>query len=95
MKRMGISQEEVEANEVIIKSPKGDILIKNPEVLKIKMSGQVSFQITGNIQELSFSDDDVKTVAEQANVPFDKAREALASANGDLAEAIMNLANKQ
>lgn len=38
-----------------------------------------------------FSEDDVKLVAEQANVPLDKAREALAATNGETAEAIMNL----
>lgn len=95
MKRMGISQEEVDASEVIIKSSAGDIIIKNPNVVKIKMGGQESFQITGEIKVLSFSEDDVKTVAEQAKVSLDKARDALLATNGDLAEAIIKLTNQE
>lgn len=92
MKRMGISQEDIDAYEVVIKTGKRDIIISNPQVAKINMSGQVSFQISGDISEASaISDEDVKTVAQQANVSEDAARKALEEANGDLAEAILKL----
>ncbi len=42
-------------------------------------------------EEVLFNEDDVKLVAEQANVSLDKAREALKEANGEPAEAIIKL----
>jgi len=56
--------------------------------------GQESLQITGAIEEVSaekFSEDDVKTVVSQASVSEDEARAALEAANGDLAQAILEL----
>ncbi len=92
MKRMGIKQEDIRASEVIIKTAEKDIVIRNPQVAKINMGGQESFQISGDITESSgISEEDVKTVAEQAGVSEEKAREALEEARGDLAEAILKL----
>ncbi len=91
MKKMGIKQEEIEANEVIIKGNNADLIIKNPQVLKVNMGGEDSFQITGSVEEVSFKEEDIKTVCEQANVSEEKAKEMLEETNGDLAEAIMKL----
>ena len=91
MKKMGIKQEEIAADEVVIKTSKGEIVIRNPSVVKMNMMGRESFEITGDIQEMVFSEGDVKTVAGQANVSDEKAKEALKKANGDLAEAILAL----
>lgn len=91
MKRMGIKQEDVAATEVVIKGEGQNIVIKNPQVTKIMMGGQESFQITGDVEELSFSEEDIKTVAQQANVPEEDAKKALLETKGDLAEAIMKL----
>ena len=91
MKKMGIKQEEIDASEVVIKANGGNIIIKNPQVTKVKMGGQESFQISGDIEEVSFSEEDVKTVAEQADVSEEEAKEALSESDGDLAEAIMKL----
>ena len=97
MKKMGIKQEDIAASEVIIKSEGKDIVITNPKVVKVNMMGNDSFQITGNVEERSaaveISEDDVKTVSEQASVSEEKAKEALEAANGDLAAAIMQLKN--
>lgn len=92
MKKMGIKQEDIEASEVIIRAAHGDLVIKNPNVVKITMGGEDSFQVTGTLEEMKFKEEDVKTVAEQAGVSEDKAKEALEESNGDLAEAIMKLA---
>ena len=52
MKQMGISQDEIPASKVIIeKSEGGKIIINNPSVTKIKMQGQETFQIAGDISE--------------------------------------------
>jgi nascent polypeptide-associated complex subunit alpha len=91
MKKMGISQTEVPANEVIIKGEK-DYIIRNPSVLKVNMQGQETLQITGDMEEMdSISDDDVKTVSEQAGVSLEESRKALEEVDGDLAEAILKL----
>ncbi|MBS3172341.1 nascent polypeptide-associated complex protein [Candidatus Woesearchaeota archaeon] len=92
MQRMGIRQEEIDAEEVIIKTKEKNIIIKNPSVTKVDMMGQKTFQIMGEIsEESSISEEDIKTVAEQANVSKEKAKEALKKHNGDLAEAILSL----
>ena len=92
MKKMGIKQEEIEATEVIIKTTSKDLIIKNPKVTKVNMMGQESLQISGEIQELSgISEEDIKTVAEQASVSKEKAKEALEKNKGDLAAAILDL----
>lgn len=92
MKKMGIKQEELDALEVIIKTTSKDLIIKNPKVVKVNMMGQESLQVTGEIQEFSgISEEDIKTVAEQANVSKEKAKEALEKHKGDLAAAILEL----
>jgi nascent polypeptide-associated complex subunit alpha len=74
MKRMGIQQTEIDATEVIIKCPTKEIVITNPQVSKVNMMGQQTFQVVGQVTERSIeaeaeiSGDDIKTVAEQASV---------------------------
>src|SRR3989344_9506989 len=71
MKKMGIKQEEIQATEVIIKTPNGnDLVIRNPQVSKVNAMGQESLQIIGNIEELpsQISEEDVQTVVSQTKV---------------------------
>ena len=97
MKKMGIKQEEIDAREVIIKTSDKDIIIKNPQVSKVNMMGQESFQISGDIEEKELSsepstnEEDIKTVMEQTNCTEEEAKAALEEAQGDLAEAILKL----
>lgn len=91
MRQMGVKQEEIDASEVIIKAKDKTIIIKNPQVSKVNMMGQESFQITGEIEESTISEEDIKTVAEQSNVSLKEAENALKKTNGDLAEAILIL----
>ena len=95
MKQMGISQEEIDASRVTIEKNDGSkIIIENPSIQKIKMQGQESFQISGEISEESlekYSDSDVQIVMEKTGASEKKVREALENADGDLAEAIMEL----
>ncbi|MFB6246694.1 MAG: nascent polypeptide-associated complex protein [Candidatus Pacearchaeota archaeon] len=95
MKKMGISQEEIDASKVIIeKSDGGRVNIDNPSVTKIKMQGQESFQISGDISEESaevgVSEDDVKSVMDQTGCSEEEAKKAIEE-TGDLAEAVMKL----
>lgn len=97
MKQLGVKQVEIPAMEVIIRTADKDIIINNPSVQKVNMMGQVSFQISGEVEEQSrssapeISEEDVKMVLEQAHVDKKTALQAIQEANGDLAQAIMNL----
>jgi len=95
MKQMGIAQEEISAERVIIEKTDGTkIKIENPSVTKIKMQGQETFQIAGEISEESakveISKDDIKIVMEKTGCSEAKAKKTLEK-TGDLAEAILEL----
>ena len=91
MKQMGISQKEISASRVIIEKPDGKTIIENPSITKVTMQGQESFQISGEIrEEVSISEEDIKTIMEKTNCTEKQARKALEE-TGDLAEAIMKL----
>jgi len=97
MKKMGIQQVEVDATEVIIKCPDKQIIIHNPQVSKINMMGQQTYQVVGEEEEKSLdvmpevSEDDIETVMEQASCSREEAENAIQTAEGDLAAAIMKL----
>jgi len=92
MKQMGIDSEELSAKRVVIETDDEKLIIEEPQVTKITMQGNISFQIAGKVhKEESISEDDVKMVVEQAGVSEEKAKEALKESKGDIAEAIMKL----
>ena len=97
MKQMGIAQEEIDAVRVIIECADKNIIIDEPSVVKVKMQGQTNFQISGEVHEdvkeenEDTGDEDIKTIVEKTGVSEEKAREALDTADGDLAEAILSL----
>jgi len=99
MKKLGMQQEDIEAVEVIIRTPDKEIYFEQPNVAKINMMGQETFQVVGEYVERAISkdieinEDDINTVVEQTGVSHEKARQAIKEANGDLAEAIMKLSN--
>ena len=80
MKKMGVKQEEIEASVVIIKCGAKNMIVNNPQVMKVNMMGQESLQITGEIhEELAITDEDIATVAAQANVSKEIAKSAAAT----------------
>ena len=97
MRKMGISQQEIDATEVIIKTPEKELVIKNPNVSKVNMMGQETFQVVGEVEERSISsepeinEEDVKTVMEQTEASEEEAKEAIKRNDFDLAKAIMEL----
>ncbi|HVM45606.1 MAG TPA: nascent polypeptide-associated complex protein [Candidatus Thermoplasmatota archaeon] len=106
MKQMGITMEDIDdVEEVIIRTPREDIVIVEAEVSKMVAKGQgTTWQVAGRETRRpreaatpaapagpKFTDDDVKLVAEQANVSQEEARKALEAANGEPAEAILKL----
>ena len=93
MKQMGMSQEEISAERVVIeKTNGGKMIIENPSVSKIKIQGQETFQISGSVleEDESFSEEDIQTIIEKTGVSEEIARETLEKMGG-LAEAILEL----
>ena len=95
MKKMGIQQEDVDAEEVIIKCKDKRIIISNPSVQRVNMMGQKNYQISGeeSVEELddATAADDVQTVIDQAGCTEDEAKQALKDTEGNIAEAILLL----
>lgn len=97
MKKMGIQQVEVDAQEVIIRCNDKEIVIRDPQVSKVNMMGQQTYQIVGQEEERaldtspSISDDDIQTVMDQTDCSREDAENAIKEAEGDLAAAIMRL----
>ena len=98
MKKLGMKQEDVDAVAVVIRTKTKDIIIRNPSVQKVDMMGSVSYQVSGEEEERvleeeepEISEEDVKTVMEQADVSKEAALKALKESKGDLAAAIISL----
>ena len=94
MKKMGIQQEELPATEVIIKLQDKELVISNPQVSKVNMMGQETFQITGEVserQQSGITEEDISAVVEQTGASPEEAAEAIKKHNGDLAAAIIEL----
>lgn len=94
MKQMGIKQENIEAEKVIIESADKRIIIEPANVQKIVMQGQESWQITGEAREeakeTGISNDDVRLVMEKTGKSESEVRKVLEETN-DIAEAIVKL----
>lgn len=100
MERMGMKVEELsDVNQVVIRSPTKDIIIEQPTVTLTRIQGQNIYQIIGgkiiedSIKE-EILEEDVQLVAKQANVSLEMARKALEETKGDLAQAIILLAQR-
>ncbi len=101
MKQMGIQQQDIPAIEVIIRTADKELIISKPSVQKVNMMGQINFQISGEVEERSLAttpeinEDDIKTVMDQTGKSKENAKKAIEDAEGDLAEAIMNLTQEE
>lgn len=51
MKQLNIKQESIDAKRVIIECDDKQIIVQQPEVIKLNVQGQVMLQITGHIKE--------------------------------------------
>ena len=101
MKQMGIDQEQIDAERVIIEKANGEgkIIITNPQVMKVKMQGNINFQVSGEISEETAAEEsdeakleeDLKTIMEQTGVTKEIAAIELEKNEGDMAQTIINL----
>lgn len=104
MQKMGMDTKSLDdVRDVTIRTSDRKIIIEEPSVMSIAMQGQNMYQVTGGtIREetitsetkVTIPEEDVKMVAEQANVSMDEAKKALEGSGGDLAEAIVSLKKK-
>jgi nascent polypeptide-associated complex subunit alpha len=100
MKKMGINMEELQdVEEVIIKMKTKDLVVKNPSVTYINAQGQKSYQVVGDVTEVSkkpaIPKEDIMMVAGQAGVSEQEALRALEECNGEPAEAIVKLIERK
>jgi len=104
MERMGLKMEEVpNVSQVVIKMATKEIIIESPSVTLMHVQGQDTYQIVGGkisetgttSQEMAVPEEDVLMVAQQANVNPETARKALKETKGDLAQAIILLAQRR
>lgn len=101
MKKMGISNANIDAYEVIIRCKDKDIVITNPDVNAMTMQGSTSYQISGDVSERapgeaitsgpSFPEEDIELVISQTQCDRAKAIEALDACDGQPAEAILKI----
>ena len=104
MERMGMRVEEItNVNQVIIKTSTKEIVIDDPSVSLTHMQGQDIYQVMGGkvseqgatSEETAVPEEDVLMVAQQAKVDLETARKALEETEGDLAQAIILLAQRR
>jgi nascent polypeptide-associated complex subunit alpha len=97
MERMGINQTEIpDVEEVVIKTPKKDIVIHGASVSEVNFQGNRIFQVQGEVEEVAkevkkFVEEDILLVQQQANVTREKAIAALEQSDGEVAKAILRL----
>ncbi len=94
MKKMGISQTQLNVSRVIFEMSDKNLVIENPSVIKVMMQGQETYQVSGEAVEeesRNFSEEDIEMVASQTGKSKDDAESALEDSDGDIAEAIMSL----
>ena len=93
MKKMGMKTEELDVDRVVFESKKKNLVINNPLVSKIEMSGNTTFQVVGEAEEQTkekFTKDDIEMVKEQTGCSEEDVKKALEE-TGDIAEAILKL----
>jgi nascent polypeptide-associated complex subunit alpha len=103
MKRMGITQEELEGvEEVIIRMRDKELVLRGPAVTEVTMQGQKTYQIVGTPEERTrgtdspaeekrVPDEDIQLVMSQTGCTQAEALKALEECDGAPAEAIIKV----
>ena len=94
MKKMGINIRELKAERVIIETADKQYIFNNPIVNIMEVKGERTYQISGKVEiKTKISEEDVELVAEKTGKSKEEARRALEEADGDIAQAILNLSS--
>ncbi|ELY31257.1 nascent polypeptide-associated complex protein [Natrialba magadii ATCC 43099] len=107
MQQMGIDVEDVDAEEVIIRTDEYDLVFNDAEVTKMDARGQETYQIIGSPEQVeagsaggdagsadsepAIPEGDIEMVATRTGASEDEARAALEDNDGDLAAAVEEL----
>lgn len=102
-RRLGLQFTPLEGvEEVVIKTMTKKIILRNPQVSVVTLSGIKIYQIQGGEEhveevkpEVEIRDEDVQLVAAQAGVSLEEARKALIETEGDIAAAILLLQSRK
>ncbi|WP_292405217.1 MULTISPECIES: nascent polypeptide-associated complex protein [unclassified Methanoculleus] len=99
MKQMGMEMEEIEGVEkVVISTARGNYVFDDAQVVATTMQGVTTYQLTGEARfeeaDPEIPDEDVALVASQTGATEEVARKALTETRGDIAEAILKLAQQ-
>lgn len=95
LQKMMKDVENIPAERVIIEG-ETRLVIENPQIVKMNVMGQETYQIIGQaieekIEESSFSEEDVKLVMSQTGKDEISVKEALIANSGDIAKTILDL----
>lgn len=94
MKRMGINIKELKAKRVVIETEDKEYVFNNPLVNVMEMKGERTYQITGKVEvKEKIREEDVALVMEKTGKSREEAVKALEEAEGDIAQAILNLSS--
>jgi len=101
MKRMGISQEDIDdVEEIVIKTKSKDYIFHEAAVSIMTVQGQKTFQIIGEpeikargtgAEKKGGSSEDMELVMQQTGASAEEARKALEECDGQPAEAILKI----
>ncbi|HDS59783.1 MAG TPA: nascent polypeptide-associated complex protein [Thermoplasmatales archaeon] len=93
MKRMGMSVDEIEGvEEVIIRTADREYVFTGASVSVMNVKGEKTYQVSGTPKIVDrLSPQDVALVAEKTGRSREEARAALQKADGDIAQAILDL----
>ena len=105
MQKMGMKIDEISGvTEVLIRTTTREIVIEEPVVTSVVVQGQRMYQITGGsttertpsaeVAPAEVPEEDVNLVAAQTGKTVDEAKIALKESDGNLAEAILKLKQK-
>ncbi len=93
MRQMGMSMEQLEGvEEVVIRTADKEYCFADAEVNVMEVKGDKTYQVSGTPEIVDrMSENDVALVAEKTGKSTDEARAALKKADGDIAQAIIDL----
>lgn len=103
MKDFGMETEDLDVKRVIFVFEDEEWIFDEPRVQVMDVLGIKTYSITGKPEKIKrekeevkveITEEDVELVAEQCNVSKEEARKALEECNGDIAEAIVKLQEK-
>ena len=99
LRRMGIQVKELRAKRVVVELDDKKIILENAEVLRLSSAQGPIYQILPGSERteesIEISDEDIKFVAEQANVDEETARKYLIKHEGDIAKAIEDILSSE